>query len=205
ALIAIVERGESQESELALRALAKLGPQASPAIVAVSKKLGDPDHAIRSAAADALVAIGDPCVTLVRKLVDFPNPRSRAAAAQVRGRLKNLDLDDLTRLAKDADPRVRAAAASGLAQLGKPGVPGLAAMLDDPEPAVSVEASRGLRTNRADASIAISGLTRALSRTPLAGDVIDALVAYGVEARQALPAIIEAYRLGERDYSSQHR
>jgi len=124
-LIAIVERGETQEAELAVRALARLGPRASPAIEAIAKKLGDPSHATRSAAVDALVAIGDPCVGAVRKLLDSPTARTRASATEVLSRLKSLDLNDLAKLAEDAEPRVRAAVANALSTFCKGGVPSL--------------------------------------------------------------------------------
>jgi HEAT repeat protein len=199
-LIAVVESGEIEERELAMRALAEMGSRAVPAITALSKKLSDPDHAIRSAAIDALVAIGDRCVVPVRGLLDSPSARTRAAAAQVLGRLKKLDLDDLTRLATDADPRVRAVAVNTLATFGKPGVPSLAKMLDDPEVAVSVEAAFALQTNRADASIAIPRLARALARRHLGVPAVEALSAYGIEARQAVPAIIRAHPLGRAEH-----
>jgi HEAT repeat protein len=195
ALIAIVESGEIQESELAMRVLAKMGSKASPAIAVISKKLGDSTHATRSAAVDALVAIGDRCVVPVRKLLNLPTARTRASAAEVLSRLKKLDLADFTILRKDADPRVRAVAANGLSMFGKPGVPQLAHMLQDPDLAVSVEAARALKSNRKDASIAIPRLTTALSRADLTRDVAEALAAYGVEARSAIPAIIKAQAL----------
>jgi HEAT repeat protein len=199
-LIAVVEGGEIEERELAMRALAELGSRAAPAIAALSKKLSDPDHATRSAAVDALVAIGDRCVVPVRGLLDSPMGRTRAAAAQVLGRLKRLELDDLTRLATDADPRVRAVTANTLATLGKPGVQALANMLDDPEVAVSVEAALALQTNRSDASIAIPRLARALARPHLGVPAVEALSAYGIEASQAIPAIIRAHPLGRAEH-----
>jgi HEAT repeats len=195
-LIVIVDDGDIQESELAIRALASMGSKASPAIAAISKKLDDPSHATRSTAADALVAIGDKCVDPMRKLLNSPSARTRASATYVLSRLKALDSDDLVELAKDPDPRVRAATMNGQSKSGKPGVKELADMLQDPDLAVAIEAARGLQSNREDASIAVPQLTKALARADLAEVAVNALSAYGVEARQAVPAIIKAFPLG---------
>lgn len=195
-LIAIVGGGELQECELAIRVLALIGPEASPAIAAISKRLGDPTHSVRGAAVDALAAIGDPCVVPVRNLLKAPAGRTRASAAQVLSRLKRLDLPDLAGLAKDSDPRVRGTAANALSGLGKPGVPLLASLLQDPDLAVAAEAARALQANRADASIAIPALIKALPRAELGRVAVDALSAYGMAARQAIPAIVKAHPLG---------
>jgi hypothetical protein len=69
-------------------------------------------------------------------------------------------------------------------------------MLQDPDLAVAVEAARGLRSNREDPSVAIPRLTRALSRAHLGEAVADAMSAYGVQARQAIPALVKAHPLG---------
>jgi HEAT repeat protein len=193
ALITVVEDGEHQESDLAIRALAAMKSKASPAIVAISKRLSDPNHATRSAAVDALVAIGDDAVVPLRKLLSSSTARTRASATQALSRLKRLDVVDLARLSKDSDPRVRAALANALSNLGTPGVPLAADMLLDPELAVAVEAARALKSNREDPSIAISKLTRALSRENLSSAVADALSAYGVAAQRAIPALLKAH------------
>jgi HEAT repeat protein len=196
ALIAIVESGETQDSELAMRALAGMGAKARAAIAAISKKLGDPTHATRSTAADALVAIGDKCVVPVRKLLNSPTARTRASAAHVLSRMKKLELNQLAKLARDSDPRVRAVAANALSRFGKPGVPQLADMLQDPDLAVAVEAAAALRSNCEDAAIAIPRLIQVLSRADLGPPAAAALAAYGIAARQAIPALIKAHPLG---------
>jgi HEAT repeat protein len=191
-LIAVVEDGENPESVLAIRALAAMKSKASPAGVAISKKLSDPEHATRSAAVDALAAIGDGSVAVLRKLLSSSTARTRAAATQALVRLKRLDLTDTTKLSRDSDPRVRAAAADGLRGHQKEAVPRLADMLFDPEVAVAVEAARALKSNRADPSIAIWKLTEAVAREHLISAAGDALAAYGVAAQRAVPALVKA-------------
>jgi HEAT repeat protein len=191
-LIAVVNDGEHQESDLAIRALAAMKSKASPAVVAITKKLTDSSHATRSAAVDALVAIGDGAVVVLRKVLNSSTASMRASATQALGRLKRLELGDAARLSMDPDPRVRAAAADALSRLGKPAVQRLADMLLDPELAVAVAAARALKSNREDAPIAISRLTQAVSRENLDSDAGDALSAYGVAAQRAIPALIKA-------------
>jgi HEAT repeat protein len=193
ALIAVVEDGEYQESDLAVRALAAMKSKASPAVVAICKKLSDPNHATRSAAVDALVAIGDGALAPLRKLLSSSTARTRASATLALGRLKRLDLDDATRLSRDSDPRVRAASVRALSDLGKPSVSRLADMLLDAELAVAHEATRALKSNREDASIAISRLAQAVFRENLSSAAGDALSAYGVAAQRAVPALIKAH------------
>jgi HEAT repeat protein len=193
-LIAVVENGEREESNLAIRALAAMKSKARPAAVAISKKLGDPDHATRSAAADALVAIGDGAVVPLRKLLSLSTARTRASATQALVRLKRLDVVDVDRLSNDPDPRVRAALADALSSLGKRGVSRLADMLVDPELAVAVEAARALKSNREGTSIAIPKLIRALSREHLSSAAGDALSVYGVAAQRAVPALVKAHQ-----------
>jgi HEAT repeat protein len=196
-LIGLVENGEDSDAELAMRVLAKLGSGASPAIATISKKLSDPTSALREAAADALVAIGDPSVAPVRALLNAPTARTRASAVNVLSRLKRLNANDLAGPAKDPDPRVRGAAANALSALGKPGVPLLAALLQDPDLAVAAEAARGLRANRTDATTAVPSLIKALPREELGAVAAEALSAYGIGARKAIPAIIKAFPLGQ--------
>ncbi len=128
----------------------------------------------------------------LRKLLTVSTGRTRAAATQALVRLKRLEVGDVTRLSKDPDPRVRAALVEALSALGKPGVPRLADMLRDPELAVAVEAARALKTHCEDSSIAIPALTEALSREHLSSDAGDALSAYGIAARSAVPELIKA-------------
>ena len=184
ALIAVVEDGKPHESEGALRALAAMKSKATPAIAAIGKKLGDPDHAVRSAAVDALVAIGNEAIIPLQRSLGSPTARTRAAAAQALGRLKRLDFRDAARLSTDFDPRVRAAAAAALSGLGKPAIPRLTDMLMDPELAVAVEAARALGVNRDDATIAISALTKAVSRQYLNSAAGEALTAHGIAAQR---------------------
>ena len=82
------------------------------------------------------------------------------------------------------------------AAAGAAAVSTLADMLADAEIAVAVEAARGLRTNRGDAALAIGRLTKALSREHLGETAADALSAYGVAARQAIPALVKTYPTG---------
>jgi HEAT repeat protein len=192
ALIAVLEDADQAESLAAIRALAAMKSKASPAMVAISKKLSVPDHATRSAAVVALVSIGDGAVVHLRKLLTVSTGRTRASATHALVRLKRLEVGDVARLCKDPDPRVRAATVEALSGLGKTGVPLLADMLRDPELAVAVEAARALKSQRDDPSIAIPALTQALSREHLSSDAGDAVSAYGIAARRAVPEFIKA-------------
>jgi hypothetical protein len=163
-LIAVVEEGEHQESDLAIRALAAMKSRASAAVVAISKKLSDPDHATRSAAALALVAIGDDAVVPLRKLLNSSTARTRAAATQALGRLKRLDVGDAARLSRDSDPRVRFASMDALTALGDRSLPRLAHMVEDPEYAVSVEACCALSPPREEELDLLFKLSELLAR-----------------------------------------
>jgi HEAT repeat protein len=191
-LIAVVEDGENPEVRSGHPRAGGDEIEGKPAVVAISKKLSDPDHATRSAAVDALVAIGDGSVAVLRKLLSSSTARTRAAATQALARLKRLDLADAAKFSMDSDPRVRAAAADGLRDHRNEAVPRLADMLFDPELAVAVEAARALKSNRADPPIAIWKLTEAVPREHLSSAAGDALAAYGVAAQRAVPAVVKA-------------
>jgi HEAT repeat protein len=102
------------------RALARLGPRASPALPALLETLADEDWEVRMESCWTLAAIG---------------PSARTAQ------------DALLRTLRDPDPQVRAAAAWGLAQIGAgPEVAGpLRALLDDPVRDVRTAAADALR------------------------------------------------------------
>ncbi len=199
-LIVVVEQGGAGEAELAVRALAMLGSQASLAIDAICEKLQAPSQATRSVATDALVAIGEKCVDPLRALLHSPNGRVRAAATDALARLQGLDLDDLDQLATDADPRVRATTARSLSQLGKAAVPLLLKLLEDSELAVAAQAARSLAIKRHDATIVVPALMKALSREHFGEVAAEALSAYGMHAKQAIPAIFKAHSLASDDW-----
>jgi HEAT repeat protein len=203
-LTKIIERGDNPAADMAIRALGAMTSKAAPAVPVLCDKLDDRSQATRASAVDALVAIGADSVEPLRKLIHSPSGKSRAAAATALGRLHRIDLDDLDELAKDPDPRVRAAVAVALAQSGEPGVARLAAMLTDDELAVAVEAARGLQANRADPSVAVPKLIESLSRPDLGWAAANALAAYGIEARRAVPAILKSYPLGTADRLGWH-
>lgn len=192
-LIEIVDRGEHQEADLAIRALAQMKSASAPAVAALCTKLGDPRHHTRSVAIDALVAIGDDAVGPLHDVLKSTSPRARGAATVALRRLKRIRLDDLDPLAADPDPRVRAAVAVALGELGRPAVNRLAPMLKDVEVAVAIEAARALRVNRSDPAVAVPALAEAAGRADLCASAVPALSAYGIEARSAVPEIIAAY------------
>jgi HEAT repeat protein len=195
-LIGIVEQGQQPDLSLAIRALTRLRSQAAPAVHVLCVRLGDSDYATRGLAIDALVAIGEAAVVPLRELLDAASGRARSAATEALGRLQRIEISDLDRLAKDSDPRVRAAVARALSHVGQPGVPRLAPFLADEDLAVAVEAARALQSNREDPATAVPALTEAVSRPHLGCVAADALAAYGVAARRAVPMIIRHYPLG---------
>ena len=70
--------------------------------------------------------------------------------------------------------------------------------------AVAVEAARGLQFNREDPSVAVPKLTESLSRADFGWAAANALAAYGIDARRAIPAILNAYPLGAADRIGWH-
>lgn len=198
-LMELVTRGDQRESDLAIRALGGIKSRAAQAVPVLCLKLDSSGHSTRSAAVDALVAIGDQSVAPLQELLRADSPRTRAAAVQALGRMDRMGLNDLERLAGDADPRVRAAVATALSRLGRLGVARLASLLRDPELGVAVEAARGLQSNRDDPDLAIPKLIEAISRKELAWAAATALADYGIDARRAVPAIIATYPLGRTD------
>ena len=195
-LIKIVEQGQQPDIGLAIRALACLQSQAAPAVHVLCVRLDDSDYATRGLAIDALVAIGEVAVVPLRELLDAASGRARSAATEALGRLQRIEISDLDQLAKDSDPRVRAAVARALSHVGQPGVPRLAPFLADEDLTVAVEAARALQSNREDPATAVPALTEAVSRLHLGCVAADALAAYGVAARRAVPMIIRHYPLG---------
>ena len=181
---------------LAIRALTRLQSQAAPAVHVLCDRLDDSDYATRGLAIDALAAIGEAAVVPLRGLLHAASGRARSAATEALGRLQRIEISDLDRLAKDPDPRVRAAVARVLSHVGQPGVPRLAPFVTDEELAVAVEAARALQLNREDPATAVPALTEAVSRPHLGCVAADALAAYGVAARRAVPVIIQHYPLG---------
>ncbi len=195
-LTSIVDDGERQESELAIRALGMMQSKATAAIPVLCRKLDAHRHSTRSFTVDALVAIGRNSAAPLHDLLHSSSGRVRAAATEILGRLRKIDLNDLNVLAKDPDPRVRAAAMDALSHCGQSGAARLVLYLRDPELAVAVEAARALKANREASSVAIPKLIDAITRPNLGWAAADALAAYGVEARRAVPAIIKNYPLG---------
>ncbi|MDB5339732.1 MAG: hypothetical protein JWN70_5351 [Planctomycetaceae bacterium] len=198
-LVALIEADKYGQPEVALRALAKLGSRAVPAVPVLCQKLDDRRHWIRAGAIDALTAMGDPAVGAARGLLRDKSRLVRAGATEVLGRLRRLDVTETETLAKDSEPRVRAAVARVLSHMGKTAIPSIVSLLTDAEPAVGVAAVRALQTNHADPEAAIAGLMQAVSRPGVGAPAAAALANYGIEARRAIPAIIKAYPIGPAD------
>lgn len=200
-LIEIIEAGDFDISHRAIRVLASFKEQARSAIPVLCKKLDDPRHWTRSAAADALAAIGVEAARPLKDLLSSPSGRQRAGAVSVLGQLRQLSVDGLLGFSKDKDPRVRIATAGALADLGRPAVPHLVALLSDPEIAVAVEATAALGENQHDPANAIPGLIAVLPRKDVGWSAARALGTYGDRASIAIPWIIKAYPLGVEDFN----
>ena len=155
-------------------------------------RLADPNRALRSAAADALVRLDAFDSPVLTRLLGSNPGRARAAAADVLRRGKRLTIQELEILVRDTDARVRVTAARALARHRKRGSELLVKLLEDPEVAVANEAANGLGANRAAGEHAIDALTAALKRPDLAATSLRSLQRYGSAARRSLPAILSA-------------
>jgi HEAT repeat protein len=109
---------DSRLRGLAAGALAHIGPQAKPAIPALTNCLADPYYAVRAKAARALGRIGATSPGVARALVEALG---------------------------DADLEVRACAWAALTGFGKSAVPFLSGMLKDADPTVRMSAERMLK------------------------------------------------------------
>jgi HEAT repeat protein len=139
----------------AIRAVARFGPHAAPAVRPLLDHFANPDPAIRWQAARAVGKIGPPAVSavpeLARLLRSDPDPLVREHAAEALGDIGPPAADGIPALAKalrDPVARVRRDAVRALGQMG-PAARGVLtevrAAADDPDPDVKAAATRAAR------------------------------------------------------------
>lgn len=190
----------------AVRALADLGPDAVPALLAA---LAAPTGLARSAATAALRELGSVAAApaLARALAD-PDPRVRQRAARAAEILGPAPAGSplepaLVAALADPDPRVRRDAALALAATGPrspAAVARLLAALTDPDAGVRVAAAAAAATLPAAAT---PDLVPTLVRDLESPDryrhlpAVSALARLGPRAAAALPALLAAFRTGD--------
>lgn len=195
-LITLAEDRNSDDADLAVRALVQIGPVASDAIPALCRRLYHRRHSSRDWAIRALVAIGDPAVGPLKRVAKSASGQARAAAVNALIQLKQLSHADLEHFAADPDARVRVAVATELANAGPTGVRILVKLCEDPDSAVAVAAITALKNNQSDVQPAIMALRAALSRKGIEGDAVVALSHYGVWAQRSVPEILKLFSSG---------
>ncbi|MHB1033611.1 MAG: HEAT repeat domain-containing protein [Pirellulales bacterium] len=174
----------------AANALGRMGPEAKPAIPALTELLRDKDPNVRIAAVSALGRIASaavPALTELRKNVGpsaggapgmdlnpsglrvvGPLIRIRPAAARALGQIGPAAIPALTELLRDKDWEVRCFAAEALGKIGseaKMAIPALTALLKDKNPNVRVAAAEALGGIGPEAKTAIPALIRLLKET----------------------------------------
>ena len=138
----VLLRGSIAEKKQAIRQLRSDGTV--PAVQALSFALGDEDERIRSAATEALAAIGsDEALAAIGSMISIDSPLDRAVAAQAIGTSGSASaMAYLDQALLDDDVRVRMAATDALGSLDSDaGRHSLRAALDDPDPAIREQAA----------------------------------------------------------------
>jgi HEAT repeat protein len=162
-----VKAGSKNERGMALLTLRDFREMSAPALPAILAASHDPDEDIRGLAAWTIGAV-DRSEASLRRLVE---------------------------MLKDASASVRWRAADSLAEFGPAGaaaVPALAETALDPVEEVSRSAVSALGRIRSRPEVAVPTLVKALRVQTLAA--VNALAAYGAEARPAVPALVELAR-----------
>jgi HEAT repeat protein len=139
ALIKQLADPAAEERQKAAEALGKLGLKAKPAVSALIVAIGDEEKDVRSAAFDALIAIGPRAASDLIKALRDPDENRRKNAQAVlfnyNGNIPHV-VSELIAMLDDKSPWVRKICAELLGSVGyraQDARPKLAAMLDDPE------------------------------------------------------------------------
>lgn len=185
--------------EVGVTWLGKLGP---PAVPLLRRALDDPNHDVRVAALEALLAIGPRAVPSLIDSLDDADPTVRAQAALALTWLGPRAKDaagPLTQALEDDDPRVRVMAVRSQYTLSirpQEALPRILKALHDPDPMVRAEAvgilgriEQGPNVG-ARVALLVEALRDESPHVRAAG--AEALGRYGLRAKEAMAALIEA-------------
>jgi HEAT repeat protein len=196
----------------AARALSSLGKAAQPAVPVLREALADADGEVRVTAATALWRItgqAAPGLSIVLQALQHPDVRIRKEAAQS---LWSFSPDvpgvvpALVQALQDPDPSVRWPACSTLADIRwacreevRDVIPALIRLVQGEKHNATLRAAiRALGHIGPQAASAVPSLTKVLERPDqsLRAQVADALGAMGSAAKEAVPALLDAYHRG---------
>lgn len=199
-----------RSERMALKALARMGPDARPAAPTLWRYLRNPEARERPAAALALLRIEtrrqrgdvvfDPRVEVLAVLNGML--RRRQQSEEVLAVLRSLGHDardavpEIVELLRDERVPLRKAAAETLAAIGpdaRSAEPALRDRLKDPNREVRVAAVVALSRVRRDDPESLATLLRICERAPYP-EVSRALAGYGARAKAAVPALRRALR-----------
>jgi HEAT repeat protein len=197
ALVKSLKHSKTEIRRSALRALARLGSQAEPAVPPLTSCLTDADATLRDEAARALVQIGPAAVPALMEALKNPDREVRRQAAWAMKRLgpaSRIAVPTLIPALKDPDPRVRKGAALALGSLeAEEAIPALMEALKDNH----LVFCRLVASALAEIGpAAVPPLTAALTDPDkyLRREAAWALGQIGPDARTAVPALLQALR-----------
>lgn len=190
------ESSDPVTAALAAAALGMVGPDAAPAIPALTKALASKSEKLREQAAHALAGIGPAAKEAVPALADLLTSKTgqvRAIAANALGNLGEASAPATSGLIKaltDPDVNVRRESAQALGEIGpaaKAAVPSLIVALSDDQGAVTMHAAEALgRIGPAS----VPALTKAIGDPKIRGLAIMILAELGPPAKAAAPSLI---------------
>lgn len=183
----------SRDAHTRRQAALKLGvPGKTSSIADLEPLLADPDWSVRTAAAEALGAIGEARVAgAILDLLGRPDaPRDREAAAGVRAsvvtalaRLGTPAVAALTGALRDRNPRIREAAIEALGAIGSPAATtALAPALDDDRSSVRQAAAAAIGRSGAEEAAVVLGPALGHKDPATRKCVVDALGTAGTAA-----------------------
>ena len=192
----------------AVKALARIGPEAKEAVPALIAALKDKDDGVRSFAAEALGRIGKEAVPALIVALKDQNAGVRNSAVYTLGRIgpeaKEV-VPALIAALKDKDDGVRSFAAEALGRIGKEAVPALIAALKDQNAVVRPLATYALGRIGKEA---VHALIAALKDQDAGrrSSAAEALGEMRPEAKEAAPALIATLKdqdAGVRRYAAE--
>jgi len=205
-----LSRKENRLAEQAIRALGAIGPDAAPAVPALTEALGNADASVRIAAAAALWKIGNRSQTALAILTESVHgprgneaaqglgeigPAAREAIPVLTAALKTQDGTTLAPWAERVDVRIVAAFALWRVDpQTKLAVPALVDALKNPDFKLRLQTVQALTTMGPAAREAVPALIAGVGDSVVRIDAIRALGAIGPEAKAALPVLKGALR-----------
>lgn len=193
-LVEVLRSGPMEARQAAMWAVAAIGPEATTAVPPLILLLRDRRYWVRDEAASALIAIGPAALPLVLRAMKSDSARVRAAAARAASEISHDDdhvFSALSDALNDPDARVRATAAVALGRCGGKAVPVLAAASGEKDACAAVAIAEALNGLHAGSATAVAALERLLDEPQARLAAVRGLQQYGVEARHAIPALIQ--------------